>query len=120
MAPSKKGEAKEKEHEMKKNLYALSASLLLAAAWSVSSYADCTIVGSISIREGETTQVRVYAENKNGGNGALKFSGALKRGQKIRISGTDRIRYEYKYSGDSQFHSNTGAWCKNNEDVKIP
>jgi hypothetical protein len=101
---------------MRKLLCILVLMMMLAAA----AHADCTVVGSISIWEGQTASIRIYAENRQGGNGELKFDGQMSRGQRVSIAGTERIRYEYKHPGDTQFHSNTGASCIRNEDVSIP
>ena len=78
----------------------------------------CTMVGGIGIPADESVRIRVYQENRRGGNGPVIATFSMRRGDRRNISApTTRIRYEYMYLEDDDFHTNTGAWCQDRDDV---
>lgn len=84
---------------------------------------SCVIVGSIGIQTESSVGVRVFEETPEGRNGRLILERYFKRGDKVPVTvsnGRNRIRYEYKLPLDTEFHSNTGYSCRNNEEVKVP
>lgn len=90
---------------MRNNFLLLSVTAILSSFFSVAAIArDCMLENRGSF----AASVRIYDEN----TGNLKWSGQLnpKGIARFSVSG-DRFIYEYKYQGDKDFHSRTGAWC---------
>ena len=90
-------------------IYAIS---LLVLGFSQVAYADSCYLENLGA---SAAQVRVYDED----TGQLVWMGTIQGGGRsdpITVS-EDRMRYEYKYAEDTDYHSNTGAWCQNGERV---
>jgi hypothetical protein len=90
---------------MRNNFLLLSVTEILSLFFSVAAIAnDCMLENRGSF----AASVRIYDE----GTGNLRWSGQLNPNEIARFSvSKDRFIYEYKYSGDRDFHSRTGAWC---------